>query len=237
MTQTDGEPRRFSRAAFAVGCALSFFVFTALGIWQIQRRTWKLNLIAAIDARIHASAVEAPGPDAWPALNAAHDAYRRVRVEGTFADTPPARVQAVTELGPGYWVMSPFRSAQGFTVLINRGFVPQDDKDHVPAPMAQAVVTGLLRISEPGGGFLHKNDPADGRWYSRDVAAIALTMGLGETAPYFIDADASSRGAGQPAGGLTVVDLPNNHLIYVFTWFGLAAMAGIAFIRIVQRNA
>jgi surfeit locus 1 family protein len=85
-------------------------------------------------------------------------------------------------------------------------------------------VTGLLRISEPGGGFLRNNDPTADRWYSRDVEAIARSRGIKDVAPYFIDADASADPRALPVGGLTVISFPNNHLIYAITWFGLAFM-------------
>ena len=83
-------------------------------------------------------------------------------------------------------------------------------------------MTGLLRISEPKGAYLRANDPVSDRWYSRDVAAIAAARELAPVAPYFIDADATSVPAGLPVGGLTVLELPNNHLVYALTWFVLA---------------
>ncbi len=122
--------------------------------------------------------------------------------------------------------MAPFRTSDGFSVLINRGFVPSEQDVH-EAPKAgdgETIVTGLLRISEPGGGFLRKNDPAADRWYSRDVGAIALSRGMRDVAPYFIDADAAADPRTLPVGGLTVISFPNNHLIYAITWFGLAFM-------------
>ena len=56
-------------------------------------------------------------------------------------------------------------------------------------------------MTEPGGGFLRRNDPAAGRWHSRDVRAIAAARGLDEVAPYFIDAE--RRRAGRGATGTT----------------------------------
>ena len=89
-----------------------------------------------------------------------------------------------------------------------------------------AVLAGLLRLTEPKGGFLRDNDPAAGRWFSRDVAAIAQAKRLdGPVAPYFIDADATPNPGGWPRGGLTVVRFANSHLVYALTWFGLALMS------------
>jgi surfeit locus 1 family protein len=198
-------------------------VFLSLGVWQLERRAWKLDLIAAVDERISAEAAAAPGPSEWPEINAKDNAYRRVHAAGRFVDVAPAFVQAVTRLGAGYWVVAPFRTDGGFVVLVNRGFVTGEEAKTLPrATDTETTATGFLRISEPGGGFLRSNDPASDRWYSRDVAAIAAARGLGDVAPYFIDADASD--AGVPVGGLTVVQFRNAHLVYALTWFGLAAM-------------
>lgn len=207
---------------------LSIAGLSALGVWQLERRIWKLDLIERVNQRVHAAPVSAPGPSAWPRVNATDDAYRHVVAKGRFLDNPAALVRAVTERGAGYWVVAPFRVEKGFTVLVNRGFVPSDQvaQDVLTADLkpGTTTLTGLLRISEPGGGFLRQNDPAGDRWYSRDVAAIAGSRGIEGVAPYFIDADASTDSSPLPVGGLTVISFPNNHLIYAATWFGLAIM-------------
>jgi surfeit locus 1 family protein len=211
----------------------AFTLFIALGTWQLQRRVWKLDLIARVNARVHAPPALAPGPDAWHKISAASDAYRRVSIAGVFENDKETRVQAVTDLGPGFWIMTPLVSDRGFTVLINRGFVSPERAD--PATRAQGqiadpvLITGLLRISEPRGGFLRRNDPQGGRWYSRDVAAIAAARGLPPhlTAPYFIDADATPNPGGLPVGGLTVIAFPNSHLVYALTWYSLAVLVAV----------
>jgi surfeit locus 1 family protein len=199
--------------------------FFALGVWQLERRVWKLDLISRIEHRVNAAPVDAPGPDAWPSVTASHDAYRHVHAKGVWIEGHDTLVQAVTDLGAGYWVMTPLKTAAGFIVLVNRGFAPADNA-HDPSlqPRSnQADVTGLLRVTEPKGGFLRSNDAANDRWYSRDVSAIAQARGLNDVAPYFID-EAATPGDAFPVGGLTVLTQPNNHLVYAFTWFTLAAM-------------
>jgi surfeit locus 1 family protein len=145
-------------------------------------------------------------------------------------------VQAVTDLGPGYWVLTPMTTDHGFTVLINRGFVPPERKAATGRGVAGPVtITGLLRITEPKGGFLRSNDPAADRWYSRDVAAIAAKRSLGPVAPYFIDADAKSSSA-WPHGGLTIVSFPNSHLQYAITWFVMAGLLAGVSLRMALRR-
>jgi surfeit locus 1 family protein len=207
--------------------ALGVAVLTALGVWQLERRVQKLDLIERVAQRSAAAPVAAPGPAAWPTITAPGDAYRRVHATGRFLDGGEVLVKAVTALGGGFWVLAPLRTDQGFTVLVNRGFVPPEWRDHPAAKGAMAgevTVTGLLRITEPKGAFLHGNDPAADRWYSRDVMAIGAALGLQHVAPYFIDADALTDASEFPRGGLTVVAFPNNHLQYAFTWFALALM-------------
>ncbi|MDR3511960.1 MAG: SURF1 family protein [Caulobacteraceae bacterium] len=228
---TGGTRRSAGRlTAIATGLLL-FAVFTALGVWQLERLSWKLDLIAQVDARVRAAPAPPPGPRAWAEVTAGRDAYRHVRVSGTFENDRETLVQAVTEAGPGFWVMTPLRTDAGYVVLVNRGFVPQ-----TAAPQAARLaglvtgpttVTGLLRISEPHGGFLRANQPAAGRWYSRDVAAIAGARGVSQAAPYFIDADATPNRGGWPRGGLTVIRFHNSHLVYALTWFGLAGMVAL----------
>jgi len=222
-----------SRAAFLLWLSLLLLAcagFVLLGNWQVRRLAWKEALIARVDQRLAAPA-EAPMPRAqWAGLGA-DDAYRKLCLDGSYLDRRETLVQAVTRLGPGWWVLAPLHTAQGDTVLVNRGFVDAPHRDPVSRSTAEGSqrVCGLLRLSEPGGAFLHHNVPAEGRWYSRDVAAIAAAQDLpaAEVAPYFLDADATGNPGGWPVGGLTVVQFRNSHLSYALTWYGLALlMAG-----------
>lgn len=218
--------------AFAI---LGVALLSALGVWQVERRAWKLALIDRVDQRVHAVPVAAPGLADWPAVTRDRDEYRRVTADGYFLNDRETLVRATTGLGAGYWVITPFRTDTGFTMLVNRGFVPPDRRDpdsrRSGAVAGETRVTGLLRISEPGGGFLRANDPARDRWYSRDVAAIANAHGLSDVAPYFVDAgETPAVAGGWPRGGLTVIAFPNNHLLYAVTWFGLALMLSCAIV-------
>ena len=95
-----------TRRLFAVFCLLLAAGFTALGVWQLERRAWKLDLIARVEARIHAP------PRLLTDLSgfSAADAYTPVRLEGTFQNNRETLVQALTERGAGWWVMTPLRT-------------------------------------------------------------------------------------------------------------------------------
>lgn len=239
---------RWLAAAFAVLLCLGFI---GLGTWQIFRLQWKLDLIAAVGQRVHASAVAAPAQADWAAVSKQADEYRHVSVHGRWLEGADTLVQATTNLGSGFWLLSPLCRDDGSIVLVNRGFVtPQRPRPVVSASPActtgagagEVSVTGLLRLSEPGGGFLRDNDPRADRWFSRDIAAIAAKRRLAPlapVAPYFIDREASATppAPDQPVGGLTVLSFTNNHLVYALTWFGMAAMSLFALWLLLRRGA
>lgn len=238
-----------------------FLGFVALGTWQVERRAWKLALIERVEGRVHAPPSPIPSEATWPTVSAADFEYLPVNVQGSWIPSKTVLTTAVTELGAGFWVISALQQADGTTVLVNRGFVPQDQRSRwLPdaPPTAEATpgtaaaespvqITGLLRMTEPGGGFLRTNDAAGGRWFSRDVAAISTALGLPRAAPFFIDAglpaattaapgssgDVDARTASTSAGpwprtGMTVIRFHNSHLVYTLTWYGLALMVVVA---------
>ena len=232
-----------ARRVFGVVLLLLVAFFLGLGTWQVVRLQWKLDLIERVDARVHADPVPAPGAARWTQVSKESDEYRRVRVSGHYLYEFTTPVQALSELGAGFWLLTPFCTDEGHIMFINRGFIPaaSNKPGSYPARRAGATpcavpgerseVTGLLRISEPKGGFLRENDPANNRWYSRDVVKLAAARGLQNVAPYFIDAGKNQDPQGAPeraVGGLTVVSFTNNHLVYALTWFALALMAGAA---------
>ena len=233
-------PSRGARIALAAAAAFFFCTFALLGTWQVKRLLWKQDLIARVDARVHADPVPAPRAAEWPRVAVETHEYLRVRVRGTFLYDYTTRVQTTTALGIGFWLMTPLCTDDGI-VFVNRGFVPMQPGDLQrpappvagPDPCAAAggrpvEIAGLLRLPEPKGRILRENDPAGDRWYTRDIGPMAAKRGMPQAAPFFVDAPAGQEyprdAAEKPTGGLTVIAFPNNHLVYALTWFGLAAM-------------
>lgn len=224
-----------------VGIAL-FLGFMTLGTWQVQRRAWKLDLIERVEQRVHSAPVAVPQPSQWPQINAANYEYLPVTVQGISLDNQGVLTKALTEAGAGFWLITPLQLADGTQILINRGFTPEKMRAQWLKEIAQATnssepvtVTGLMRMSENGGGFLRKNDAANQQWFSRDVAAIAQSKGLTHAAPYFIDQGLPKSNPAYQAAkdtamlevlrpGMTVIQFSNSHLVYALTWYGLAAM-------------
>lgn len=226
------DPRSSGALGALLGIALLAFAgLVALGMWQIHRLAWKEELIARVGQQVHAAPSPAPPMTAWDTLTREAAEYRRVELRGVYDAGRDVLVHATTDFGAGYWVMTPLRTGDGFSVVVNRGFVPLDAaRARLRAPEGEQHVVGLLRISEPDGTRLQRNDAANDRWYSRDVPAIAGSRHVaGPVAPYFVDAVAEAGAApAWPRPGLTVLRFSNNHRVYALTWFTLAAMVACA---------
>lgn len=207
-------------------------ILIGLGAWQLQRKAWKENLIAQIEARAYGEPGDIVPEADWPAWRADQDEFRKVRVTGTFLHAFEAPVYGLApgerQGAPlqGYYLITPLKLASGAIVMVNRGFVPTDLRDPARRPDSQsqgeATVTGLVRAPEARNAFTPDDDPAGNRWFARDPQAIAAARKLERVAPFLIDADASPNPGGWPRGGQTPLTLPNNHLQYAITWFGIA---------------
>jgi surfeit locus 1 family protein len=208
--------------------AAVFVVLILLGNWQVRRYHLKLKIAHDIATRVHAPPVDAPGRSEWPRITEGHLQYLHVKLHGRFIGSQTL-VRGSSSQGYGYWVMAPLRTDRGFIVLVNRGYVAPEpsglpDSAKIAPPAGEVELTGLLRLTEPRGGFLRHNQPQKNLWYSRDVAAIAAADRLpaDQVAPYFVDADATAGESGPPHAGLTNIHIYNHSLGYAITWYLLA---------------
>ena len=214
----------------AIATLLGVALLIGLGDWQLHRLAWKEALIAAVESRVHAPPVAAPSEAEWPALVPSEYEYRHVELAGAYERDKQVLVyRALAEPrgrygGPGYLTITPLRLADGSVVLVDRGFVPDDNKAAAERIEAgPTTVIGLMRASESRNWFTPADNPAKGEWFTRDAAGIARAEGLTRVAPFIVDADAGPDPAALPEGGETILEFPNNHLSYALTWFGLAA--------------
>jgi surfeit locus 1 family protein len=220
-----------SLVAPAIATLVALAILVGLGVWQLERKAWKESLIAQIEARAHGAPGDIVPERAWSSWRAADNEFRRVQLSGTFLHDLEAPVHGLTagtrgRAAQGYFVLTPLQRPDGSVVIVNRGFVPTDLRD--PASRAagqvsgETTVRGLVRAPEAPRLFVPENDPSMNEWFTRDVGAIARAKGLARVAPFLVDADATPNPGGWPAGGQTRLSIPNDHLTYALTWFGLA---------------
>jgi surfeit locus 1 family protein len=208
---------------------VAFAVLVGLGTWQVQRLHWKEDLLAMIEARRTSAPLDLAEVEKMFAASGDVD-YQAMRVRGEFLHDKEQFFFATWKGNTGFYVYTPLRLEDGRYVFVNRGFVPYELKDHSKRPLeviGPVTVTGLAR--NPLGGkpsfMVPDNDLGQNIFYWKDLPAMARNAGLDPSGvvPFFIDADASPNPGGLPEGGVTLIDLPNNHLQYALTWYGLAA--------------
>ena len=226
----------------------------ALGTWQLRRLAWKTEIIQTIEAR---TGIAPLPPEAWPNLKCRtvqevglelSCEYMKMTLRGTWDHARERHVFISVPMqpngigGPGYWVFTPLKFADGRTeITVNRGFIPAAAKD--PArraasqPAGKAEVTGLLRSAEPRARFSGRNDEARNIWYvrspfeflgeefiTRRLPLIKLAFPAGPHPWYFyVDQISPPPPGGLPLPLAAKIELPNRHLEYALTWFALAA--------------
>ncbi|WPZ14241.1 SURF1 family protein [Nitratireductor rhodophyticola] len=211
----------------------------ALGTWQVQRLQWKEALLAQIEARINAEPADLASIERIYAETGDVE-YRPMRVEGAFRHTGERHYFATWKGQSGYFVHTPLRLEDGRFIFVNRGFVPFDRKEADTRAEGQIVggvrISGLARngLDEKPSFIVPDNDIGQNIFYWKDLGTMARTAGLPDTArvlPFYVDADDSPNAGGLPVGGVTRIDLPNSHLQYAITWYGLAAaLCGVLFV-------
>ena len=186
-------------------------ILIGLGIWQLDRKTWKENLIATVTQRIARAPEDLPPRASWPRLVPDGNEYARVTFPAEFLDGQEALVYTAGSpfrpdvKGPGYWVFAPAQLAGGSIVVVNRGFVPLDRKD--PATRAEArphgivEIVGVMRWPETRGLFTPADDPNNNVWYLRDPKAIAAAKKWATVAPFYIDQESPVPPGGLPLAG------------------------------------
>lgn len=233
------------RSTFGLGVVTLVILATllSLGFWQLQRRTQKHLLIAALTERLAGSPQPLPPASQWPSLNPEHDEFRRVTFSATYDARPDAMVYSSgsavrTDIsGPVTWAFMPAKLADGSSVVINAGAVQNTMQDRAQQDRAvkrlitgtPVTLTGYLRFPEVAGALTPHDDVAKRLWFTRDQNAMAQALKWGEVAPFYIDLESPGPASSIPKPGPLEVQLKDDHMQYAVTWFGLAAAVLVAF--------
>ncbi len=223
-------PRRKLPVFTGITVLIALAILISLGTWQVERLHWKEGLLADIAER--RAAVPVPLADIETMAAQGGDIeYRTVTATGRYINNKERHFFATWRGQTGYYIYTPLQLADGRYILINRGFVPYENKEPEMRMQGQLTgqqtVSGLARAKLLGkpSSLVPDNDVAKNIFYWKDLDVMASSVDLdkADVVPFFVDADSTPNPAGFPIGGVTQVDLPNDHLQYAFTWYGLAA--------------
>ncbi|RXT53074.1 hypothetical protein B6S44_20290 [Bosea sp. Tri-44] len=210
-------------------------VLLTLGVWQMQRWAEKGFFLDKLRTQATAAPAALPASTTWATLDPVKLDLTRAEAKGVFVDGPIAGVRTTIAAGPpgsrqlsgfGRWVFQGFRLEDGATILINRGFVPESRFATIAPATGAATITGYLRAPETRNSFTPADLPQQREFYTRDPAGIAAALGLPAAAPFYLEAERQGDGLTPPAGvdvKELIARIPDNHLQYALTWFGLAA--------------
>jgi len=218
----------------------ALLILVGLGSWQVQRLHWKEGLIAQRDWMVAAPPIAPPQTLA----EAEQNQFRHVADDGVLLNDKEIFLAAASEGGgSGYQVLTPLQEPDGRIIFVNRGFIPLELKDPVKRaagePSGAVHIAGLLRVppAEKPTFFLPNNRPDLDLWFWVDLPAMANAAGVGDAAPFYIDADKAPNPGGWPKGGVTNLELPNDHLQYAITWFSLAIALVVIYVLYHRKNS
>jgi surfeit locus 1 family protein len=203
---------------------IGIVLLCGLGKWQLDRLHWKLGLIHAAETRSHAPPAAI---DSVLAKAPREREYAHANAQGEFMVGKRAYLFSQLEDGRiGFQVLQPMRLADGRALIVDRGFVPQADKDipaeSAPAPLGPTQIAGLIRADQRPGPFTPPADLKNKIFYVRDIPAIASVLGVRGALPFMLAEDRAGPVGTYPEGGHTRLTFRNDHLQYAITWFSLA---------------
>jgi surfeit locus 1 family protein len=200
-------------------------VLAWLGVWQLQRREWKENLLANIHERMTAP------PVAWDTSTPPPPEFTRVTVSGDYRTDKPLLLYGRTHNEvPGIHVIASLFPHGTIPVLIDEGFLPSPQTPETAASPAAVdkSVTGIVRYPPGQGWFEPDNDPAQNQWFWIDLQAMGRSMGIDAVSPVYIElTEGETAGGPIPTGDTLMANIPNQHLNYAITWFSLAGLLAI----------
>ena len=224
-------------------CLPVFTFLLSLGNWQMERLTWKKSLIEVIEARLAAPLQNIPESGEWKNLSSDDYVYQPVFLKGVF-DHQAEQFWFVhhEKFGPGYQVITPFVIGGERIVMVNRGYIPASQQ--APVTRQDGQISGEVHLEGlmvwPGERniFEPPNEPDNNLWFVKDINAMAKNAGYEDNswliAPFFVDSLETPENVypvQAPIGGQTRVNLPNRHLEYVVTWYGLALALVIVYVQ------
>jgi len=185
-------------------------ILVSLGNWQVRRLAWKEGVLAAIDAKMNGMPVPVP-----EAPNRERNMYLHVVAVGEMGAGEVHVLSSSPETGPGYRIIAPFTLENGRRILVDRGNVPEGQKQAVRGLESGRIEGNLLWMQDPPS---FPPDLGKNIWFNRDTEALAVAL---NTEPILLVMNQTTLSSG-PLPAAVGVNIPNNHLGYAVTWYGFA---------------
>ncbi|WP_406648641.1 SURF1 family protein [Aliisedimentitalea scapharcae] len=199
------------RFLFVIFGLVGLGILLSLGTWQVRRLAWKEAVLSEIETRIAAAPVALP-----VTLNPEADRYLPVQITGELLEGEIHVLVSLKRVGAGYRVIAPMATGDR-VILVDRGFIDLEDKD-TPRTLGEAAVTGNLHWPQEIDSYTPDPGFDANIWFARDVDMLSAALG---TEPVLVIARSKTDPAIMPLP-VSTTGIPNDHLQYVITWYGLA---------------
>ncbi len=186
----------------------------SLGVWQLKRLDWKTKILVSIEQRIFSEPRQIPS-----ILVKDRDQYLSVKSSGIIQSQEIHVLTSLKNIGPGFLVISPLKLSNGDKIMIEKGFIPETEKN-LDRFVGEASIVGNLLWPNEIDGFTPEPNIEKNIWFGRDLNRMAEYL---ETDPVLVIARAISP-AGKPLPQRVGAHIANNHLSYAITWFSLACV-------------
>lgn len=213
-----------------------------LGSWQLQRLTWKENLIEAQQQALEAAPQVLEKVLEYPQQQ---QQFRPVTLQGYFLENTlvPVGLRFYEGRGHGYHLVVPFKITEGLYagnhILVTIGWVALEEWQNLSLQQQATSsnffakekiqeIVGILRLPDTRTWFAPQNAPLENVWHTLYIEEIASFYHLKPFLPLTVQATTMVEGHALPVVVLpAVINLPNNHLQYAVTWFALAAILSV----------
>ncbi len=234
-----------SRKAFPLGLTIATLIAAGilvwLGVWQLHRLAWKEDLLARV-AALQAAPARPLGPVLDSLAHGGQGDFIRVKLDCPgLGAAPYLELYSVRESGAGLRLISTcvVESAKYRTILVDRGFIADTISARPSINLADQTpmsLVGVLRTPDKATFVTPPNDPAGNHWYSRDIPAMAAHLKAPAPAPIILAAETSSNPGWQALKPQPLpAEIPNRHLEYALTWFGLAGSLAAVYAAMLWR--
>ena len=211
---------------------LGLGVLCTLGTWQLQRLEWKEDLLAKI---------ESGTAETYDVLTLDHlkpeNEFLKGRLIGRFDFGKEIAIKPRTYDGkPGIHIITPFILESGQTILINRGWAPDDYNLGAGPDGENDAVDIMLRVPVKPNMFVPQNRPEQNEWYALNIEQISKAMNLSTVLPVAgYELNMKDRESEHPFAHALKIKLNNNHMQYAMFWYAMAViMLGVFYLRFVS---
>ena len=197
---------------FKIFVFLFITLFCTLGTWQLYRLQWKQDIINQISEGLKSTPIKYSQD--------IRKNYQKVTLVGEYDFKSQIYLYSLNDKGqPGFDVVTPFETTKKENVLVNRGWIKKELKNHSDINILSNNVTGMLRQANRKNFFTPDNDINKNIWFSVNLEDVQKITGkkFNEFIVYLDD-----KNINVPKPKKITVDLPNNHLKYALTWYSIS---------------